>query len=255
MAKIICLAQSKGGTSKTSSTLNVSACLLQKGYRVLTCDLDQQASLTISLGTDPLKHPLNMYSLLTDAGVTAEDVIVKTEEGIDLIPADLDLSVVELNLKETIGRERLLKKKLSSVAGDYDFILIDTPPSFALTTFNGMAAADYLLVPVQPEPLCLYGLRRLTENLKLIQENSNPTLRMLGVFITLYDSRLGGHKEIADQIREGWGKQAFKTVIRRRSNILQATVEARSVITMQENSDLAHDYKALTEEVLIRVQA
>lgn len=253
-AIVICLTQSKGGTAKTSSTLNIGACLVQAGYRVAFADLDQQASLTIALGIDPVKlNQRTMYMLLSDPEVQADEILVPTEEGIDLLPADLDLAMLEFGLKEAIGRERVLGRKLAPLKERYDFILIDTPPSFAISTLNGMAAADYILSPVQPEPLCLYGLRQLSRNLKLIQDNSNPNLRLLGVFISMYDSRLSGHREISEQIREDWGEFALNTIIRRRSNILQATVEGRSVITTNSNSDLAQDYKALTQEILNRV--
>lgn len=253
MATTICLAQAKGGTGKTSASLNLSASLVKKGFKVLAIDLDQQASLTIGVGVNPLELEFTMYNLLTDPSVKVKDITIKTDEGIDVLPAKLDLATLEYTMRENIGRERALTRKLATAREEYDYIIIDTPPSLGTATLNGMAAAQWLLVPIQPEPYCLYGLDQLTQNLEIIQENSNPNLKMLGVFVSMYDARLSGHQEIAKQIRENWGELAFKTVIRRRANILQSIVEGKSVIALQENSELAKDYQALTNEVLSRV--
>jgi chromosome partitioning protein len=253
MAKVICLAQSKGGTSKTSSVLNIAASMAEKGHKVLVIDADQQASLTISLGVDPLQLKNSLYAVLSDPNVAIADILITTKEGIDLVPADVDLAMVEFSIPGAVGREKVLSKKLRPIRNDYDFILIDTPPSFAITTLNAMSAADYLAVPVQPEPLCVHALRQLTQNFEMIQENSNPNLKMLGIFITMYDSRLRGHREIAEQLKQDWGDLCFKTLVRRRSNILESTLEGKSIIAVQRNSDLSQDYQALTKEVLARV--
>src|SRR5690349_1355394 len=129
MATIICMAQSKGGTGKTTSTHNISAALVKRGQRVLTVDVDQQANLTVSWGIDPLSLPKTMRALLVEESVTAREVIVETEEGIDLIPANLDLAFVELAM-QPVAREKVLARKLAALKDNYDFILIDTPPSF-----------------------------------------------------------------------------------------------------------------------------
>jgi chromosome partitioning protein len=253
MTKTIALCQSKGGTSKTSSVLNISACLVRNGYRVLAVDVDQQASLTVSLGIDPATLPLSMRAILTDPEVTANDVLVQTQEGIDLIPANLDLSLVEFHMSP-VGRDRILARKLHQIAPNYDFIVIDTPPSFAITTLNAMAAADYLLVPMQPEPLCLLGMSQLTEAYKLVQQDANPKLEILGIFIALYDGRSSYHRDIAAKVRQDWGELTFKTIIRRRMGILEAALEGRATVSLSPNSEIAQDYLALTGEILSRVQ-
>jgi chromosome partitioning protein len=254
MAITICLAQSKGGTSKTSSVLNISACLIQQGYKVLAIDIDMQANLTSGLGVDPTKLERSMYALMTDQATTAADILVHTQEEVDLLPANLDLSIVELAIKEIMGREKILARKIRPLLPDYDFVLIDTPPSFALTTLNALTAADYLLSPVQPEPFCLTGMGNLVRTYDLVRENSNPNLEILGIFITMYDSRLSAHREIAEIIRQDWGDRAFEAVIRRRSNIMDSTAEGRSIIKSRPSSDLAQDYQLLTKEILRRVQ-
>lgn len=252
MSITICLAQSKGGTSKTSSVINIGAGLLKAGHKVLAVDVDQQASLTLSLGIEPSSLKQSMRALLIDPAVTAEQILVPTQEGIDLLPANLDLSMVEFHMP-AVGREKVLSKKLRPMASKYDFVLIDTPPSFAVTTLNAMSASNYLLVPIQPEPLCLLGMAQLTEAFNLVKQNTNPRLKMLGVFIALYDGRIRNHREIAEQIREDWGDLAFKSFIRRRSNMLDSTLEGRSMISLNLKSEVAQDYQALTREVLQRV--
>jgi chromosome partitioning protein len=251
-ANVICLAQAKGGTAKTSSVLNLSAALVQKGYRVLVADLDAQANLTQGLGINPVELEVSMYSLLSNPTLTAASTVVSTQEGIDLLPANIDLSGLDLSVNALIGRERLLAKKLRPLLTAYDFVLIDTPPALSLATTNALTASDYLLVPIQPVQFCLNGMQNLVQHFESVRDNSNPSLKFLGVFITLYE-RITAHREISEVIRREWGELAFNTVIRKRSNIHEATLENRSVVTARPDSDLAQDYQALTEEIVNRV--
>lgn len=253
MAKTICLAQSKGGTSKTSSVLNIAAALVGAGHRVLVVDTDQQASLTVSLGIDPLELPQTMRHLLIDEKVQARDILTQTQEGIDLIPASIDLAMIEFSMPP-VARERVLATKLNPLKSEYDFILIDTPPTFSITTLNAMSASDYVLVPVQPEPLCLYGLEQLNDTVGMIKRNIQPSLSILGLFLTLFDTRSRIHKGLETQLREGWGDLVLKTVIHRRINILEASLEGKSVVKGRPGSELAHEYQQLTREVLERAR-
>ncbi|NWJ47071.1 MAG: ParA family protein [Chloroflexi bacterium] len=254
-AKIICLAQNKGGTAKTSSVLNLAACLVQFDLRVLTVDLDQQCNLTVSLGVDPVGLNPTTFQLITDSSVTAQDTIVHTAEGIDLLPASIKLGVLNFSIQETLGRERLLSKKIRAIIGNYDFVLIDTPPSFDIATLNGLTAADYLMVPVVPERLCVEGLGNMLRTYQEIRENSNPNLEMLGIFIARYDGRRTLHKELEGALREEWGNSAFATIIRERANMQEASMRGQSVIAYQRGSDLSADYLALTQEVLDNVRS
>jgi chromosome partitioning protein len=252
--KIICLAQSKGGTAKTSSVVNIAAALRQTGYNVLTVDLDPQANLTTSLGVEPTELKATNYELFIDTNLKAQDVVITTVEDVDLLPGSIDLAVVERNLRDSIGREKILAKKLAPLTDIYDYILCDTSPYFNILTTNGMTAANYILVPVQPEPNCIRGLGQVYDQFILIQDNLNPAVKLMGVFIVMYDSRVSGHQLLAAQVRENWGEFALETTVRRRSNILQATAEGRSVIKAQPSSDLAQDYIALTSEVINRAK-
>jgi chromosome partitioning protein len=249
MAEIICFAQSKGGTGKTSSTLNIAAVLVEKGYRVLVCDLDQQSNLTISLGVNPLDCEVNTYNLLTEASATAKDAIVSTTEKIDLLSAHPDLALVE-----SVAREKQLARKLNPIAKNYDFILLDTAPSLGIATLNALCAANWLFIPTQPEPLCVYGLNMLIDQMENVRTESNPNLDLLGFFITFYDARSKAHKEIERGLREQWEGQILKSVIKRRNSILETTLEGKSIISLRSESDLAKEYRALTEEMIKRVQ-
>ncbi len=253
MATTICLAQSKGGSGKTSSVLNLGASLVKANYRVLLVDTDQQANLTASLGVDLDALQLSMRDLFIEPQVSAKDILIKTPEGLDLLPASTNLSMVEFKMNP-VNRERQLAKKLHAISNEYDFCLIDTAPSFAIPTLNAMASANYLLVPVQPEPLCLLSMSQLDEVYNMVRNEINPRLNLLGLFITLYDSRVKLHREIAQKVRTDWGEQVLQTVIRRRSNILDSTLEGRSMVSFNANSEISQDYQKLTQEVLGRVQ-
>lgn len=252
MAKTICLSQSKGGTGKTTSTLNLSVALAGRGYKVLAVDIDQQANLTISLGIDPLSVVgATIRELLVDDDLAADQVIVSTEEGVDLIPSNIDLAMVEFSMPP-MGRDRILARKLAGIEEQYDFILIDTPPTFGVTVINAMAASNYVLVPVQPEPLCIYGLAQLNRILEKVQRDVNPKLALLGLFITLYEP-VAAHIGLANRLKEDWPDYLFNTIIRDRAINDRAVLEGRAIVSLRPKSDLAQDYQALTDEVLSRV--
>jgi chromosome partitioning protein len=247
------MAQSKGGTGKTSSTLNIAAALLEKQARVLVCDLDQQSNLTVSLGINPLDCLVNTHTLLTEPNAQAQEAVVETEEGIDLLPGHPDLALVEFKMP-AVARERVIGRKLAALRSSYDYILLDTAPSLGIATLNALCAADWMLVPTQPEPLCVYGLYMLLDQMETIKAESNPGLNLLGFFITFYDARSRAHKEMEKQLREKWEGQIFQSVIKRRNSILETTLEGRSMVSLKRDSELAKEYRALTQEVIKRAK-
>lgn len=250
MGLIYTLSQQKGGVGKTALTLNMAAALAREGYRVLAVDCDSQASLTLSLGVNPLELGATMFELLTDPKVKAEAVIVPTSEaGVDLLPAHLTLAVVEMNMRDTVGRERVLHRKLEPVRDRYDFILIDCGPTLGITTLNALGAADKVIVVVQPEPLCIFGLEQLFDTVRLVRENSNANLEVAGIVISMYDARLKGHRDITEQLREQFGDLVYQTPIRRRSSIIESTANGVSIVSSKPGSDLAQDYVNLAREV------
>lgn len=154
----------------------------------------------------------------------------------------------------TLQREMVLAKKLAPLKERYDYILLDTAPNFNMVTINALTAADYVLAPVQPEPLCLTGLDQLAETYEMVRSSTNPNLKLLGLFISMYDGRDGVHKLITEQVREKWQGLVFETQIRERSIVHKATLMKRSVIGLYPNSDLAQDYQLFTQEVIGRVE-
>lgn len=252
MAKIICLAQYKGGTGKTSSVLNIAACLAEKGKRVLVVDLDQQSNLTAWLGHDPAQLlGRNVANLLKDENdeLNIKDFIVDTTEGIHLLPANIELVQAEPVLQTMHGGERQLAIKLEPVLSFYDFILIDTPPSSGQMGANAFAAADYLLIPVLPELLCVQGLGSLLKAASLTQRRLNPSLRTMGMFIT-FQTNKKLHQDITAQLRDAYGRQVFETEIKDRVAISESVSACQSIIKFSPRSDAAQMYRQLTEEVL-----
>lgn len=253
MGKIICMSQSKGGTGKTSGTLNIAAAMVEKGLHTLVVDLDQQANLTVSLGINPLDCEINTHSLLTQANSTANSAIVATTEGIDLIPAHPDLALIEYKMP-SVARDRVIARKLAPIRDNYDFIILDTAPSLGIATLNALCAADWMLIPTQPEPLCVYGLYMLLDQMENVKAESNPNLQLLGFFITFFDARSKAHKEMEKELRQKWEGLIFQSVIKRRNSIIETTLEGQSIISLKKNSDLAKEYRALTEEVISRAK-
>ena len=222
MAHVLSLANQKGGVAKTTSTLNLGVALREKGLRVLAVDMDPQGNLSMSQGVDPETLEKSMYDVLVHR-VPIEEVIVSAE--IDVAATTIDLAGAEMALSTQIGRERTLEKALKPVAGEYDYILIDTPPSLGLLTINALTASEGVIVPVQCEYLSLRGLLQLERTLDMIRENLNPKVRILGILPTLLDrahgarqrggrgaarelrrSRLRHHGEQDDQVRRGPGE-------------------------------------------------
>jgi chromosome partitioning protein len=249
---IYTLSQQKGGVGKTALALNLAVALAREGYKVLAVDCDSQASLTLSLGVNPLELGVTMFELMTDPKIKAETVIVPTHEaGVDLVPSHLTLAVVEMSMREAVGRERVLRRKLEPIRDQYDYILIDCGPTLGITTLNALGAADKVIVVVQPEPLCIFGIEQLFDTVRLVRENSNANLEVAGLVISMYDARLKGHRDIVEQLQAQAGGQVpiFQTFIRRRSSIIESTANGVSVVSSKPNSDLALDYTNLAKEI------
>ena len=202
MARVLALANQKGGVAKTTSTVNLAAALVERGKRVLVVDLDPQSNLTMSQGFDPEGLERSMFDVLVHR-TPIEDVLQHNE--FDLAVASIDLAGAELALSSMIGRERALEKALLPVRADYDFILIDTPPSLGLITINALTAADGVIVPVQCEYLSLRGLVQLENTLAMIRENLNPRVRIVGILPTMFDGAPpalpGGDRDPARALR------------------------------------------------------
>jgi chromosome partitioning protein len=246
-AQVIAFANQKGGVAKTTTTLNLAVAFAESGYRVLCVDLDPQGNLTMSQGIDPDKVEKSLYDVLVNDMPLAE-IIVKRE--IDIAVASIDLAGAEIAMSTKIGRERSLEKALKEVAGDYDYVCIDTPPSLGLLTINALTAANKVIVPVQCEYLSMRGLVQLQNTLRMIQENLNPDVRIEGILPTMLDTRTIHAKEAIEILEENFGDLVFRSRIRKAIKFAEAPVKGSSVLKYDSDSSAANYYRELAKEVL-----
>jgi chromosome partitioning protein len=246
-AEVIAFANQKGGVAKTTTTLNLAVAFAESGYRVLCIDLDPQGNLTMSQGIDPDKVEKSLYDVLVN-DMPISEIIVKRE--IDIAVASIDLAGAEIAMSTKIGRERSLEKALKEVAGDYDFVCIDTPPSLGLLTINALTAANKVIVPVQCEYLSMRGLVQLQNTLRMIQENLNPDVRIEGILPTMLDSRTIHAKEAVEILEENFGDLVFQSRIKKAIKFAEAPVKGSSVLKYDSDSSAANYYRELAKEVL-----
>jgi chromosome partitioning protein len=251
MGKIIAVAQHKGGTGKTTTCINLAASLCDLGKTVLIVDLDPQASCTVSLGINPLEVTKTSHHLLVDPSVSVKDTVITRQRiNFHVVPANVDLAMAEAELVGKIGREKALQKKLSTVKKDYDFIFIDCPPTLGLLVINALAASDSVLIPVQCEPLTLYGVNHLLQIINLIREEVNPQLKIEGVLRTMYDRRTKLSQEISQNMEQTFGPILFSTIIYRHVKLAEGPVHELPVSFYAANSAGTGEYRALAKELL-----
>jgi chromosome partitioning protein len=251
-AEVIAFANQKGGVAKTTTTLNLAVAFAESGHRVLCIDLDPQGNLTMSQGIDPDKVEKSLYDVLVD-DMPISEIIQRRE--IDIAVSSIDLAGAEIAMSTKIGRERSLEKALKEVAGDYDFVCIDTPPSLGLLTINALTAASKVIVPVQCEYLSMRGLVQLQNTLKMIQENLNPDVHIEGILPTMLDSRTVHAKEAVEILEENFGDLVFKSRIRKAIKFAEAPVKGSSVLKYDPQGNAAGYYRDLAKEVLANESA
>ena len=247
MAHVIAFANQKGGVAKTTSTVNLGAALREHDLRVLAVDMDPQGNLTMSQGIDTEGLDKSMYDVLVHR-TPIEDVIYERE--LDVAASTIDLAGAEMALATMIGRERALQRALDAVRDNYDYILIDTPPSLGLLTINALTASEGVIVPVQCEYLSLRGLLQLEKTLEMIRENLNPDVHIQGILPTLFDARTHHGKESIEVLRENFGDLVFDTVVRKTIKFAEAPVGGTSVLKYDPKGRGAESYRALAREVL-----
>jgi chromosome partitioning protein len=247
LAKVIAFANQKGGVAKTTTTLNLGVAFRELGLNVLAVDLDPQGNLTMSQGMNPDEIEVSMFDVLVRQ-VPITDAIHHAE--IDIAVSAIDLAGAELALSGMIGRERALQKALLSARREYDYILIDTPPSLGLLTVNAFTAADEVIVPVQCEYLSLRGLAQLQHTLEMIRESLNPGVAIRGILPTMFDSRLLHSREAVEILKESFGDLVFKTWIRKTVRYAEAPVQGSSVLRYDPDGTAAEAYRELAREVL-----
>ncbi len=250
MARTIAIVNQKGGVGKTTTSVNLGAYLARAGHRVLLVDLDPQANATSGLGIEHQKLSQGIYEVLVSP-TTLNDVIVDTSiENLRLAPATLALAGASVELVPLDRREFLLRDNITDRAGEYDYILIDSPPSLGLLTINGLVAADEVLVPVQAEYYSLEGLGQLLETIELVKNNLHPNLNMLGVVLTMYDPQFRLSEAVLDELYKYFpSTQIFKSVIPRNVRLAEAPSYGQTILHYDPKSPGAKAYKKLAEEV------
>jgi chromosome partitioning protein len=245
-------ANQKGGVAKTTTTLNLAVAFKEQGFRVLVIDLDPQGNLTMSQGMNPDAIERSMFDVLVHR-IPISDVIEQRE--VDIAVASIDLAGAELALSSMIGRERALEKALVEVREQYDYILIDTPPSLGLLTINAFVAATGVIVPVQCEYLSLRGLVQLENTLAMVRENLNAHVGVEGIVATMYDGRTLHSREAIEILEENFGDLVFRTRIRKTIRYAEAPVKGSSVLKYDPTGPAAEAYRELAKEVLDGTQA
>ncbi|MGZ4453963.1 MAG: ParA family protein [Nocardioides sp.] len=254
-ARVIALCNQKGGVGKTTTTISLGAALGELGRKVLLIDFDPQGSMSVGLGLNPNEIELGTYQLLMDPGISFDEVVVKTNvDGVDLLPANIDLSAAEIQLVHEVGREQVLSSKLQPILDRYDVILIDCQPSLGLLTVNALTAADGVIIPLECEYFALRGVALLKDTIEKVKGRLNPRLRIDGLLGTMYDGRTLHSREVMETLVAGWGDTVFHTVIRRTVKFSDATVVGEPITTYASTSPGAESYRQLAKEVLARWQ-
>lgn len=246
MKKTLSIINHKGGVGKTTSTVNIGAGLALLGKKVLLIDLDPQANLTINVDLDPLKNK-NIYGALRGDYPLP---VVKASNGLDVVCSTLDLSGAEMELNSEPARESILKRLITPILNDYDFVLIDCPPSLGLLTLNALTASQSCIIPVELANFALVGMTKLFEVTKKVRERINPDLDSYNILITRTDKRQAIHKELADYLANEFKDHIFKTEIRANVKILESQMQKTDIFTFDKTSNGANDYLALCRELL-----
>ncbi len=253
-ARVLALCNQKGGVGKTTTTINLGAALAEFGRRVLLVDFDPQGALSVGLGVSPHELDRSVYDVLMQRDLPAAEVIVRTSvPGLDLLPANIDLSAAEIQLVNEVGREQTLGRVLRPVLAEYDYVLIDCQPSLGLLTVNALAAADGVVIPLECEYFALRGVALLMDTIYKVQDRINPRLQVEGIVATMFDARTVHGREVLSRVVEAFGDQVFHSVIARTVKFPDASIVGEPITTYAGQSAAAQSYRQLAAEVLARM--
>ena len=253
MGDVIALANQKGGVGKTTTSVNLGACLTDLGKRVLLIDLDPQGNATSGLGIEKNKIETSVYDVLINDDVDLKDAILpSSHKGLDIVPATIALSGAEVELTNLMARETRLKDSFGDTLNQYDFILIDCPPSLGLLTINAFTAANSILIPVQSEYYAMEGLSQLLNTIKLVQKHFNRNLRIEGVLMTMYDRRTNLGQQVNAEVKKFFGDHVYDTIIPRNVRLSEAPSHGEAIVDYDDRSVGAKVYRQLAKEVLAK---
>lgn len=255
MARIFCIANQKGGVGKTTTTVNLAAGLSQIGKRVLVVDLDPQGNATMGSGVDKRSLELTIYDVLLENATVAETRRVKTPAGYDVVGANRELAGAEVELVELERRDKRLKSALQAVDTDYDFILIDCPPSLSLLTLNGLCSAHGVVVPMQCEYFALEGLSDLVNTIKQVHANLNRDLKIIGLLRVMFDPRITLQQQVSDQLRDHFGDKVFNAVIPRNVRLAEAPSYGLPGVVFDPSAKGSQAFVEFAQEMVERVKA
>ena len=250
MGRIIAIANQKGGVGKTTTAINLSACLAEAKQRVLVIDIDPQGNTTSGLGIDKEEKENTIYEVMLGE-ISIEQAICKEAfDCLDVIPSNVNLAGAEIDLIDIEDREYILKKSIAQIRKNYDYIILDCPPSLSMLTVNAMTAADTVLVPIQCEYYALEGLTQLIHTIHLVQKKLNPNLELEGVVFTMYDSRTNLSMQVVENVKQNLNQHIFKTVIPRNIRLAEAPSYGQPINLYDPKSAGAEAYLTLAEEVI-----
>ena len=252
---ILSFINQKGGAGKTTTALNVGAALTKKGYRVLLIDLDPQGNLTTAAGLQPqeVAEVPTVYEVLR-GDVSINDAIRSTAGGYDVLPTDIRQSGADIELSVVTGRDFLLREAIGEITTEYEYILLDCPPSLSIITVMALTACNEAIIPVQGQYYALQGTRQLMNTFSMIKKRTNPDIELCGVVVTIYDGRKNLDRDVLESVRAAFGEKVFATQIRNNVTLAEAPAFGKDVFSYKPDSIGAADYMALTDEIIKRTK-